>query len=135
MNENMLSETEAAPIGSGFPSESQRGEIPVFITKSNYFRVIHVDGFFGGNTPTLGNIMLTVYSHRVPFPETTVIDAVGNEISSKRKSKAGIENEYEASLVMNHATAKALQVWLNNAIRNAEGVIPASATKSTKIDL
>ncbi|MDR3561748.1 MAG: hypothetical protein P4N59_09980 [Negativicutes bacterium] len=115
----MTTETKTAYMQPEAPSISMR-EIPVFITKSNYFRVIHVDGFFGGGTPTPGNLMLTVYSHRLPFPERAAIDGVGNEIPSKRVTHDGIEHEYEASLVMNLATAKALNLWLGNVISNTE---------------
>jgi len=102
------------------PSSIMGVEVPVFITKSNFFRVIHVDGFFGGGTPTPGNLMLTVYSHRISFPEKAVIGETGNEVLSKRVSHGGVEHEYEASLVMNLATAKALHVWLSNAIGSTE---------------
>ena len=103
-------------------SEIPVGDVPVYITKSNYFRVIHVDGFFGGGTPTPGNIMMTLYNHRVPFPEKAYLDVMGNEIPSKREGKSGIEHEYEASIVMSLATAKVMLVWLTNTINNTESL-------------
>jgi hypothetical protein len=116
----MLNETKAAPVPSGIPREFPTDDTPVYVTKSNFFRVIHIDGFFGGGTPTPGNIMMTVYNHRVPFPEKAYIDFMGNEAPAKREGKTGIEHEYEASLVMSLATAKAMQAWLNNAIASTE---------------
>lgn len=116
----MNTETKTGSRPSEVPHPAMMAEVPVFITKSNFFRVIHVDGFFGGGTPTPGDMMLTVYSHRAPFPEKTVLDGMGNEITSKRAGNLGIEHEYEASLVMNLATAKALLSWLGTAINNTE---------------
>ena len=115
-----MTETKAPASQSMFSHEIQMGRTPVFITKSNYFRVIHVDGFFGGGTPTPGNLMLTVYSHRIPFPKQTTIDAMGNEIPSERVANEGMEHEYEASLVMSLMTAKSLSQWLNGVIANTE---------------
>lgn len=96
------------------------GEIPVYITKSNFYRVVHADGIYGGGTPTPSNIMMTFYSHRVPFPEKAVNDAKGNEIVSKRDAKFGIEQEYEVSVVVSLEMAKTMLIWLNNTIKNTE---------------
>ena len=100
--------------------EMQPGEMPVHYVKSNFYRVVHADGIFGGGTPTPGNIMMTVFSHRVPLPEATFNDGLGNEILSKRMTKYGIENEYEVSITMNLETARIMRQWLDNAISNTE---------------
>ena len=106
------------PVGE-FPS----GEFPIHVTKSNFYRVIHVDGVYGGGTPTPGNIMMTVFSHRVPFPVKIVNDGKGNEVVSKREVKYGMEQEFEASLVMSLDTAKIFRVWLDNTIKNSETLL------------
>jgi hypothetical protein len=113
---NMVEEPKITPLRSEIPE----GEIPVFITKSNFYRVVHADGIYGGGTPTPGNIMMTFYSHRVPFPKGAVNDARGNEIVSKRDAKFGIEQEYEVSLVVSLETARVMLTWLNNTIKNTE---------------
>src|SRR6476646_1778476 len=87
-------------------SEAQALEIPIYYVKSNYYRVIHMDGIYGGGAPTIGNIVMTVFSHRLPLPEKAVNDASGREIAEKRIVKFGIENELEVSLVMELNTAK-----------------------------
>ena len=89
-------------------------------TKSNFFRVIHVDGVFGGPAPTPGNIAMTVFSLRFAFPEKTVSDGYGNEIIQKRIAKDGVEQEYEASLIMNVETAKTIAEWLTATVKNVE---------------
>jgi hypothetical protein len=120
----MVEELKINEVRSEIPlGELPTGELPTHITKSNYFRVIHVDGAFGGGTPTLGNIMMTVFSHRIPFPERIVNDSNGNEVVEKRVVKYGMEQEFEASLVMSLETAKILRVWLDNTIKNTEVVL------------
>jgi hypothetical protein len=98
-------------------------EMPAFYTKSNFFRVIHADGIYGGGAPTPGNITMSIFSHRAPFPEKTVNDAFGNEIPAKRVVKFGIENEIEVSIAMSLDTAKVMLHWLNSTIKNNEAAI------------
>jgi hypothetical protein len=119
----MVEEPKIAPARPENPvGEIPSGEIPVYVTKSNFFRVIHADGIYGGGTPTPGNIMMTFYSHRIPFPEKAVNDGKGNEIVSKRDVKYGIEQEYEVSVVTSLETAKIMLAWLDNTIRNTEAI-------------
>ncbi|MGA3283423.1 MAG: hypothetical protein ABSD57_03045 [Verrucomicrobiota bacterium] len=101
---------------------SVQGNTPVHYAKSNYFRVIHVDGMYGGPAPALGNMTMTVFSFRTPLPERTMNDASGNEIVRERVVKQGIENELECSLVMNLATAKIMHKWLDDAIKKTEAI-------------
>src|ERR1017187_6988830 len=122
----MVEEPKITPMRTEMTTgEIPTGEFPVYITKSNFFRVVHVDGVYGGGTPTPGNIMMTVFSHRIPFPAKIVNDGRGNEIVSKRDVKYGMEQELEASLVMSLDTAKLMLVWLNSAIRNTEALLQA----------
>jgi hypothetical protein len=99
------------------------GELPVYYVKSNFYRVIHVDGVYGGGAPSVGNIMMTVFNHKIPLPERSVNDAQGREIREKRVTRYGLENEAEASLVMDLNTAKVLHQWLDNTIRATEALV------------
>ena len=96
------------------------GELPIYFVKGNYYRVIHADGVYGGGSPTFGNIIMTVYNHRIPIAEMSVNDAQGNEILGKRVVKYGIENELEVSIVMDLSTAKMMHQWLASTINNVE---------------
>ena len=98
------------------------GETIYHYTKSNYFRVVHVDGVYGGPAPTLGNMVMTIFSERVPFPDKSINDACGNEIVQKREAKHGYERELEVSLAMNLATTKIIQQWLDGAIKRTEAI-------------
>jgi len=117
----MVEEPKISPLRPGVKSEEViKGEIPIYVTKSSLYRVVHADGVFGGGTPTPGNIMMTVFNHRVPFPEKIVNDGRGNEITSKRQVKYGLEQEFEVSIVMGLETAKIMRQWLDNTIKNTE---------------
>jgi hypothetical protein len=103
------------------PAPAQAGT-QIYYTKSNYFRVIHVDGMYGGPAPALGSMTMTVFSGRTPLPEKATNDASGNEIVKERVAKYGIENELECTLVMNLETAKIMLKWLEGAINRTEAI-------------
>jgi len=88
--------------------------------KSNYFRVVHVDGAHGGVTPD-GNIFFSAYSQRAPIPQITThkVDAEGSvaeEIREERITKDGIVREVEVGIMMDIATAESLHKWLGEKI-------------------
>ncbi len=92
--------------------------------KSTQFRVIHVDGAFGGVAPR-GHIHMSVYSERVAIPRVIVhqIDKdgkLGKEIIGKRESREGVEREMEVDLVFGLEEAKALHDWLTTQIEQLE---------------
>jgi hypothetical protein len=87
---------------------------------------------YGGGTPTPGNIMMTVFNHRMPFPTKIVNDGTGMEIVSKRDVKSGMEQELEVSLVMSLDTAKLMLIWLNSTIKNTEYVMQIHELKQKK---
>ncbi len=90
---------------------------------SNYFRVIHADGVWGGLTPAL-KVQMAFYSERSPLPETLTIaienDKPGKEIS--RVVDRSIVREIEASVVMDLDVAKSFVTWLNDKIAQAEEI-------------
>jgi hypothetical protein len=92
----------------------------VYYNKSQFFRVIHVTGMYGGPTPVKDEIMMTVFNDRSPFPEQTMNDTSGSEILKERVVKQGLERELESSLVMNLAVAKIMYKWLGDAIAKVE---------------
>ena len=84
--------------------------------KSNSYRVVHVDGAHGGVTPQ-GAIFASVYSERLPIPESIVHritddGRLGDEITSERRTKDGVVREVEVGLEMNLQTAERLHEWL-----------------------
>ncbi len=97
--------------------------------KSGAFRVIHADGAFGGPTPR-GNLMFTLYSERVPFPQrishelTSTPEGelrLGDEIVADRISKDGVVRELECGVVMDIAGVRSLHAWLGAKIKEMDG--------------
>jgi hypothetical protein len=101
------------------PSFLAQGELEFDFEKSNYFRVIHVDGFFGGLAPTQ-LLHLAVYNERQPIPKRVfhnVKDGVLQpETMSKRDARPGLFREVEADLVISMEVAMALRAWLDDKI-------------------
>jgi hypothetical protein len=82
--------------------------------KSNFFRVVHVDGAIGGVTPN-GMIHASLFNERAAIPKEvahqvnadgslgTVIDTVSRE---------GIVREMEVDVILTPTAAQALHDWL-----------------------
>lgn len=92
--------------------------------KGNYFRVIHVDGIFGGNAPHPGIIHMDIFSERWPIPKRSTNQfspgiGIGNEILEERISRDAVVREVEAHLVMNIEVATKIRDWLTNKIKKA----------------
>lgn len=88
--------------------------------KSNSFRVVHVDGAFGGLTPA-GLIFVSLYSERGAIPQTMVHDVteagqVGAERQEERVGKDGIVREVEVGATMSVETATNFVKWLQEKI-------------------
>lgn len=96
---------------------------PAHLIKGNHFRVIHVDGAWGGVTPSLNNIQMVIFNHRTPIPQLLVHEVsddgiVGKE--SKAVGRPGIVREMEAALVFDLKTAKSIRAWLDDKIADLE---------------
>ena len=88
--------------------------------KSHGFRVIHVDGLFGGITPT-GDIYASLFSQRPPIPTLTVQTIkengeLGEEVASERVSKDGIVRELEIGVTMRPEVAQSIIKWLQDKV-------------------
>jgi hypothetical protein len=80
--------------------------------KSNFFRVIHVDGISGGVTPT-SDLCINLYSERWSIPNKLVyeLDAEGSlerEVVDERDDINSVIREIDVSAVMSIETAKKL---------------------------
>jgi hypothetical protein len=102
---------------------SELSSISYRYIKSNYFRVIHADGIWGGLTPAL-KVQMAFFSERSAIPEVLTMavedDKIGKEID--RVSKGGIVREVETSVVMDLDVARSFVNWLNEKITQAEGI-------------
>jgi hypothetical protein len=93
------------------------GEMKFYFEKSNFFRVIHVDGAFGGLAPTAAGIQMSIYSERSPIPKEVVHQvsdgAAGPEILDRRVVRDGVFREVEGTLHMSLDVAKSIRDWLS----------------------
>lgn len=118
MKEDIMSE-DGEKSGEG-PS-GKRVEVECYYEKSQFFRVIRVDGAWGGVTHR-GDIHMGLFSEYPPLPETVkyVIrsDKLAEEVG--RKVKSGIVREIEVEAVMSVSTAIAMRDWLSLKIEEAQ---------------
>lgn len=100
--------------------------------KSEFFRVVHANGAWGGLTPQ-AEIHMVIFSERPAIPDA-IVHAItedgrlGKEIAVK--GEGGVVREYEVDVVLNYVTAKAMQVWLNDQVNKLEQVIKESRDKT-----
>lgn len=91
--------------------DQQPGSVTFHYIKSNFFRVIHIDGAISGLTPQMG-IHLGLFNERPAIPqqaEYRLADGgLGEELKDKRVSKSGIVRELEVDMMLSETTAKAL---------------------------
>jgi hypothetical protein len=104
--------------------DAESGEIRFDYIKSNLFRVIHVDGVFGGISPTQ-KIHLSVWNERWPIPKQLSYKLSpegkrGEEINEARVSRDAVIREVECHLIMDIHVAKRIAAWLGNKIALAE---------------
>jgi hypothetical protein len=99
--------------------DSATSRVPVHYLKSNAFRVIHVDGVYGGLTGR-GYIHIGIYSDRGPaLPRRTEMDVASDgSVLDERvvETREGIVREVEASLIIGLEDAESLQKWLGDKI-------------------
>lgn len=93
--------------------------------KSNFHRVVHSDGVWGGTTPRQKFIM-SFWSERPPIPQQVVHPVeegkLGAEDKSEREGRDAIIREVEVSVLMDLSTAKTFLVWLQERVSAAEKI-------------
>ena len=100
-------------------------KIKFHYVKSNFFRVIHADGFFGGLTPQ-GKINIGVFNERRPFPDLVIqeVDLATGKLGSEtlRTGRDGVLRELEANIVMDIDIAQVILEWLQRHINEARAL-------------
>jgi len=111
-----MAEEERPQVDKGAAEPAEK-TIDIHYEKSNLFRVIPVEGAYGGLTPH-GKILMSVFNERLPLPKvvTHEHDAghLGKEVG--RISREGVFREVEAALLMDIQTARAVRKWLGEKI-------------------
>ncbi|MDX8452821.1 hypothetical protein RFM98_08640 [Mesorhizobium sp. VK9D] len=94
-------------------SDSKPVRIEAYYHKSNFFRVIHADGVFGGVTPRAA-IHCGFFSERSAIPLRTAFEVINGQPGQEEiiESKPGIVREMEADVVMDLNSALAFHIWM-----------------------
>jgi hypothetical protein len=113
-------------------SDAKQKSIPEPITgkvrfdyiKSNFFRVIHVDGVHGGLRPSGTAIHMALFSERNAIPQTEEMQITEGRIVSpiKVEGRHAIVREVEVDAIVDLGTAVALRDWLSNMIGIMESI-------------
>lgn len=101
-------------------SPSEQDKVKFHYIKANSFRVVHMDGVFGGLTPT-GDIFMSIFSQRPPIPVVTVqpvkeTGELGEELLSERSVKEGLVREIEVGVALRPEIAETLIKWLQEKV-------------------
>lgn len=102
------------------PPIGPQDEVSFEFIKGTHFRVISVDGAFGGVSPQGRSIHMAVFSERRALPRKTFhplkSGSLGDEILDRRESRTGFIRELEADLAMDLLTAMNMHKWLGDKI-------------------
>jgi hypothetical protein len=118
-------------------AENQPSTVTFHYVKSNLFRVVHVNGAFGGLSPD-GNMFIALYSERAPLPDVTVQKIedngqIGAELVEQRQSSGGIVREMEVGLAMDIRTARIFRDWLTERIDLADKITAGMQHPRTEV--
>ena len=117
-----MDETDTTQKGTD-PSNEQ--EVRFKYIKSNFFRVIHADGAWGGIS-TRGDIHMSFYNERAALPDSSVLTLGPDGRSLKPEvveSSGGITREVECDVVFDLITAVALRRWLDDKINEMNQIV------------
>jgi hypothetical protein len=103
--------------------------------ESQQFRIVHVDGAFGGPTPG-GSLYLSLFNERHAMPDRVVhaIEGfqVGAEIVDERVASDAITRTNEVGVIMSFDSAKVLRDWLTRQIDDMEKRVAAAKVDTSK---
>lgn len=104
-------------------ADATAGRLRFDFIKSNSFRVIHVDGAWGGLRPDL-NFHLNLYSERYSIPKSVTIEYDPEKLTVEQtvdvESRECVIREVEICALFDLATAKSLRDWLDDHLQKAE---------------
>jgi hypothetical protein len=103
-----------------------QGELEFDFEKSNFFRVIHVDGIFGGVAPATQLLHIGIFNERQPFPKKVFHPVKDGTLQpenlQKREGRSGLFREIEADLIMSMEVAMVLRTWLDEKITEMQNI-------------
>jgi hypothetical protein len=113
---------------------SNTHEVLVKYMKSNFFRVIHADGAWGGIGPR-GDIHMSFYNERGALPESGVItiNADGRSLKPELAQSSGsLVREIECDIVFDLTTAVGFRKWLDDKINELNRLLKEAQEERQK---
>jgi hypothetical protein len=116
---------------SNTPEQTDRGDaddaFKIDFIKSNYFRVVHADGVWGGLTPQ-NEIHMAVWNGRNPFPRRLNFKIKENGEIEDLPSEIRCDQirELEVGIVMSIEVARSIRQWLDGII----GVVELTSSQN-----
>ncbi|MCW8138044.1 MAG: hypothetical protein KIT58_03975 [Planctomycetota bacterium] len=124
-------------VPSDVPSGGRRVKFDYI--KSNYFRVVHADGFWGGLNGML-DLRMSVWNERAPIPQqvthvVTEAGQLGPEVRPERISRGAVVREVEVDIVMSYEVAKGMHQWLGKKLEQYEKLVEGVETVSSEAEV
>ena len=116
-------------------ASNQEREVTFTFMKSNFFRVIHADGAWGGVSPR-GDIHITFYNERGAIPDKSIVTlSDSGEVKRERNERSSaIVREVEADVIVDLPTAMQLHAWLTDKIELLQDLILKSQSSERPDD-
>jgi len=115
--------SDGEPAGSSIRTDNQ---VVLEYIKSQFFRVVHVDGAIGGPTPS-GQIHLALFSERPAIPRRLVarIDGgmLGEAIPEQTVVRDGMIRELDIDLMMSLSAADEVAKLLTRMVADVKATI------------
>lgn len=127
-----MTEQEQGSLASA--DQGERGVVQFHYIKSAFFRVIHVDGAYGGITPT-GYIHAALFNDRRALPQITQQRVMPDGKWAAEETVLGkndIVRELEVDLILDVGAAKRLGEWLLRKSRELEEAIASVTEEAMK---
>lgn len=103
--------------------EQQPRKIKFDYIKSNFFRVIRVDGIWGGITPN-ADIQIAFWNERPAIPKQVVYEIMPDgDVIENIEGREAIVREVEVSMILDIDTAEMLIDWLRDQVLEIQGGI------------
>ncbi len=123
------------PQAEGEPpaGEAVHGEARIDYRKSNFYRVIRIDGLHGGLGPTPNTISMSIFSQRRPIPDSETYSFEHGRMKERKSqevSSAIMIREIEVGAVLDIATARSMRDWLTEKITAAEKLVEDARKES-----
>jgi len=116
---------------------NEPSEVRFRYMKSNFFRVIHADGAWGGLSPR-GNIHMSFYNERGALPDSSVLTLApdgSKQLPETAHSSGDIIREIECDVVLDLGTAIGLRQWLDDKIKDLQTLVKTLQEEQRKRNL